>query len=356
MAAAQLPRSNNIEVCVSSPQLHQKAPNLIHTSYYKNFFLLRTEITVGGERAQVGVDDRGWLTLHSRKHDVGVSFDSLVTDVNDTLQQQGLRGVSNYWCEEVPLFELRGTSPEELEKFLGLEGKVWKELAAKISTRMKGTALPREPGSATTATSKPSLPLHVVVEPQLYLIIPDYENMDGKPVLLTRANFDEYMTVFGKSILFDFGAIFRVSRTNPEIVDTGETSTSHKCVIIIDFTYSYCIYSRLNLTRIRITLVNQVFRFNSTWTNAGPDTLAILQAELHEVVNWYALGQALLVPDHQLMIIRQDNPNDTVMCRNVMLSWWWKNAESTTWLSLVQALAKCGQYRLASSIATHYGE
>ena len=206
-------------VRVCSPQLQLKAPHLIHTSYYKTFFLLRTEVAVNGELAQVGVDDRGWLTLYSRKQAVGVTFDSLVTDVNDVLQRHWLHGVSNYWCEEVPLFELRGTSQEELDRLLGLKGGVWEELASKISERMRAL-LPREKDSAAAASGR-SFP-HVTVQAQLYMVIPDYEDTDGRPVLLTRANFSDCMTQFGKSNLFDFGAIFRESRTGRVVEDTGE--------------------------------------------------------------------------------------------------------------------------------------
>ena len=81
----------------------------------------------------------------------------------------------------------------------------------------------------------------------------------------------------------------------------------------------------------------------------------MLHAELYEVVNWYGLGQALLVPDYELLTFRQDYPHNTAMCRSAVLSYWWKNGE-TTWRSLVQALAKCGQYRLATTIANRYGK
>ena len=203
---------------MSSPQLQPRAPHLIHTSYYKTFFLLRTKISINGELAQVGVDERGWLTLNSRDQEVSVTFDSLVTDVNDVLQQHGLHGVSNYWCEEVPLFELRGTSKGELEKLLGFEGGIWEKLASKINKRMKTRPRDQEPEASAPSDRN----LCVVVEPQLYLIVPDYENMDGKPILVTRGNFSECLTLFGESNVFDFGAIFR-TQFNQETEDTGES-------------------------------------------------------------------------------------------------------------------------------------
>ena len=202
---------------MASFELQQKAPHLIHTTYYSNFFLLRTEITINGEKAQVGVDSRGWLTLSSRKHEVGVTFDSLVTDVNDVLQQHGLHGVSNYWCEEVPLFELKGTSQDELKTFLKLEDDIREQLGLKIQARLN--AVLEENSSSNVADL--AVDFTVVVEPQLYLIIPDQPNKDGRPVHITETNFSACMELFGKSKLFDFGSIFRAARANPRREDEG---------------------------------------------------------------------------------------------------------------------------------------
>lgn len=82
----------------------------------------------------------------------------------------------------------------------------------------------------------------------------------------------------------------------------------------------------------------------------------MLYSELYEVVNWYSLGQALLVPEYELQTIRLDYPNDTVRSRDAMLSWWWNNAEETTWLALVQALAKTGSHRYAKKLAIKFGK
>lgn len=202
---------------VSATKLQQKAQHLIHYNYYKNFFLLRTEILVNGEQTQLDTDERGWLTINSQNMKIGVTFDSLVTDMNDALHQYGLHGVSNYWCEEVPLFELNGFSPTELERFLNMQSDICDKLALKISIRMKDIL--QELTTKTAGVFSPAL--NVEVKPELYLIIPDYEEMDGRPVRLTEANFTECMDLFGSSGVFDFGAIFRAYRSNPSRDDTG---------------------------------------------------------------------------------------------------------------------------------------
>ena len=114
---------------VQQEQVLLKLKHPIRTTYYKNFFLLRTEVVVNDHHAQVGVDEKGWLTFNCRNPSVGVTFDSLVTDVSEVLQQHGLLAVSTYWCEEVPLFELKVTSRNELQTLLNLEGKIREELA-----------------------------------------------------------------------------------------------------------------------------------------------------------------------------------------------------------------------------------
>ena len=192
-------------------QLQPKLRHPIRTTYYKNFFLLRTVVLVNGQHAQVGVNEKGWLTLNCRNPSVGMTFDSLVTDVSEVLQQHGLPAVSNYWCEEAPLFELK---VNELQKLLILEEKIREELALKINLRMRAQLEP-------SASAGPPPDLHVLVEPQLYLIIPDHTHMDGKPIRIEHTNFADCMALFWESGMFNFGVVFRASLANPERQDKG---------------------------------------------------------------------------------------------------------------------------------------
>ena len=143
-----------------------------------------------------------------------MTFDSLVTDVNEVLQQHGLYGVSNYWCEEVPLFEVKGTSQKELEKLFSLQGEIQEHLALKIHTRMKDSL---QPAAATSFHPGP----YVEVQSQLYLLIPDHVNKDANPIKIKKTNFEACLDLFSESRLFDFGAVFRASRDNPSRRDTG---------------------------------------------------------------------------------------------------------------------------------------
>ena len=47
-----------------------------------------------------------------------------ITEVDAVVKKCGLEGVSNYWCEEVPLFELKFASQDGLRRFLRQQDKV----------------------------------------------------------------------------------------------------------------------------------------------------------------------------------------------------------------------------------------
>ena len=199
---------------VTAEQLKEKLKLPIHTTFYSNFFLLRTEVVINGQCAVIGTDEKGWLTLNSRYPQVGVTFDSLVTDVNEVLQRHGMEAVTNYWCEEFPLFELKVSSQDSLKKFLRLEGKIKEELASKIASRMMAQLQ-----SPERSILSPSL--HVLVQPRVYLLVPDYTTKNGKTIQIKKENVTASMTLFGDSSMFDFGALFRALRTNPTMEDTG---------------------------------------------------------------------------------------------------------------------------------------
>jgi len=191
-------------------EVHEKLKHSIHTTLYHNLFLLRTEVVINGQQAVVESDRKGWLTLNSRNPKAGVTFDSLVTDVNEVLRRHGMEGVTNYWCEEVPLFELKVSSHEDLKKLLSIERKVKEELSSKITTHM--TAQLQSPDDGVLV----HVQVHVQVQPQVYLLIPDYVNRSGKTILVTKENITTCMSLFGNSFVLDFGALMRASRTTED--------------------------------------------------------------------------------------------------------------------------------------------
>lgn len=209
-----------------SPVGMSEYPKLsIHTTFYNSFFLLRTAVIINDKQAIVGADKNGWLTLNCQYPAVGVTFDSLVTDVNDILQRHGMEPVSNYWCEEMPLFEVKISSKQDLKKLIYLEKDIKKGLASKIAAKL--TAHAHSP-DASILPPYPSTALDfcIHVHPQVYLLIPDSSNKDGNVIKVTKDNIELCMNLCAKSNVFDFGNLFKAFRDNPERLDEGMKTVS----------------------------------------------------------------------------------------------------------------------------------
>ena len=186
-------------------------PNL-HAALYGSFFLLRTEVVINGQQALIVPDGEGWLTLNCRYPEVGVSFDSLVTDVNEIMYRHGMKAVIECLYGEVPLFKIKVTSKKDLEKLVSLERKIKRDLASRIAAHM----------TAELDHSASPSSLHVQVEPQVYLLIPDYVTKDVKIIRVTKDNVPLCMALFQESKVFDFDAAFRASRINSTMEDRGK--------------------------------------------------------------------------------------------------------------------------------------
>ena len=185
---------------------------LPYTTYYNNSFLLRTEIVVNGQRAQVDIDERGWLTLNCRYPKAAITFDSLIQQVNAILQNYLIHGVSQYWCEEMPLFQLKVSCPDDLKKLFSLEKEIQDELALKFNDSFK----------ALLQSSKTSSPrLVVTVQMEVYFLIPDSVRKDGKLIRVHKNNVIECMDLLAESAVFDIDAVYRAYRINPTQEDKG---------------------------------------------------------------------------------------------------------------------------------------
>lgn len=188
----------------------------IHTTFHNNFFLLRTEVVINGQLAEVGCDSKGWLTLNSYNPKVAVTFDSLVTDVNEVLRRHGMEGVTNYWCEKVPLFEVKISSKGDLKRLLHLRHKLKDKLASKIATRMMAQL-------QSLDHSVPPPSLQILVQPQVYLLIPDSDRKDGRVIEVTEDTTESCMSlcISADNKVFTFQSLFRDLHANPPRIDKG---------------------------------------------------------------------------------------------------------------------------------------
>ena len=197
------------------PSSKELKPQL-HTTYYNSSFLLRTEISVNDQRTQVDINDKGWLTLNCRHPKAAVTFDSLIRQVDSTLQQHLIHGVSQYWCEEMPLFQLKVTGPDDLRKLFSLEEQIQEDLALKFNDSIK-----MHIKSSNSRVSCPRLGVQVHME--VYFLIPDNVNKDGKLIRVHKNNLLKCVELLKESTVFDFDAVYRAYRINPTQEDTGIT-------------------------------------------------------------------------------------------------------------------------------------
>jgi len=73
------------------------------------------------------------------------------------------------------------------------------------------------------------------------------------------------------------------------------------------------------------------------------------------VINWFDLGLQLNIPEDNLNIIKQNNPNDTKACRREMFSAWLESDPDASYRQLVNALHTMGYHNIAKQLCTKYG-
>ena len=181
-----------------------------HTTYYNDFFLLRTPLVVNGRSAVIGCSDNGELTLNCCYPQVGITFDSLFTEVDTIVKRHGLSGVNNGWCDEVPLFQLKLSHRDNMKRFLQSAEKIQRKLAAKISAML----IKEQQDSNPIA---PPPPLSVTVQTEVYLLTPDPVNKDADVLKVTLIELSDCLTKWMESEVFRFGVLFQTYRENPKV-------------------------------------------------------------------------------------------------------------------------------------------
>ena len=181
------------------------------TSYHLSFFLLRVPLSIGGQPAQITVSDDGHLVIACRYPPVSITFDSLTTEVDTIVKEYGVEGVSNYWCEDVPLFELKLSSQDGFKRFLHSQERVQNELASRIAAIL-------------AQQHKSSDPVAVSAPAEVYMLTPCPESKDARIVRVSsEKDLATCTTIWRESEVFSFGALFRAFRTDRKgIPDKGE--------------------------------------------------------------------------------------------------------------------------------------
>ena len=181
-----------------------------HTTYYNGFFLLRTPLIINGQPAVIGCSNNGELTLDCCNPQVSITFDSLFTEVDTVVKRHGLSGVSNGWCDEVPLFQLKFSHCDNITQFLQSAEKIQRELAVKVSAILIKEQQESDP------TAPPSI-LPVTIHTEVYLLTPDPVNKYAGVVEVTLVKLSDCLTRWKESEVFRFGALFQTYRENPKV-------------------------------------------------------------------------------------------------------------------------------------------
>ena len=202
-------------MAVSEPSDPSQLRSSPHTAYHLNIFLLRVHLTINDQPAQIS-SDAGHLTISSRYPTVSITFNSLTTEVETVVQKYGLEGVSNYWCEDVPLFELKVPSHDGLKRLLRSEERVQKELESRITAMLAEWQQSPEP-------------VAVYADAEFYMVTPLPESKDASINRVTAENLAKCTTEWKESEVFNFGALFRAFRMEGKTIPKKGIIAKLKC-------------------------------------------------------------------------------------------------------------------------------
>ena len=157
--------------------------------YFRGFFLLRLSVIINGQPAEIAPNEQGWLTLRCPTTLASVTFNDLYTKVTGAIEKYNGIHISNYWCDDTPLFQFNVSSTDSLQKLLMSKSKLQKELTAQISRLFKKN--------------------QVHLQPQVFLVLPSASGGSGKMVQVTADNAAQSMAEWEGSAAFTFQEVFQ---------------------------------------------------------------------------------------------------------------------------------------------------
>jgi len=105
------------------------------------------------------------------------------------LSSSGLH-ISNYWCDDVPVFQLNVSSADNLKKLLCSKSQLQKQLTSNLSRMFKKRS-------------------QVQLQSDVFLVLPSASDSDGQIVHVTLDNAAECMARWERSAVFTFQAVFK---------------------------------------------------------------------------------------------------------------------------------------------------
>ena len=80
-----------------------------HTTYYTNFFVLRTAVTINGQLAVIGFSENKEITLNCRYPStecMSITLHTISSQVEAVLRKYGVSQISNFWLGDVPFIQV----------------------------------------------------------------------------------------------------------------------------------------------------------------------------------------------------------------------------------------------------------
>ena len=182
-------------------------PNFqIHTSYHKDFFLLRTRVLVNEEKTQIcsikeGKYEGPVLNFCHSGSTISTKLSLISKTFSPILVQYGVYHVDTFYYEQSPLFHVVFSSEPCLKNFILAIDEVKSALEPKLQSLFQNVVLVEE-----------ELAQQVTVEVQtsLFLVSPSQQETKGAELnLVTKENFSNFVTQWKDSKLFDFGALYQ---------------------------------------------------------------------------------------------------------------------------------------------------
>ena len=179
-------------------------------------------LLINGQPAEVGPNKQGWLTLRCPTTNAEVTFDELYTKVSAIVENHSGVHISNYWCDDVPIFQLNIISANDLKKLLRSKSQLQKQLqlTSKLSHMFKKT--------------------QVQLQSDIFLVLPSASDGDGQIVHVTLDNAEECMARWERSAVFTFQDIFQQWneyswRTEPTLGMLRRHGTMRYGYLTVDF-------------------------------------------------------------------------------------------------------------------------
>ena len=182
----------------------------IHTSYYNDFFLLRSRVLVNGKNTETrSINKEGRYkqpTLNFCQSGSTIGTLSLITNIiSSFLPEYGVYHVDTFYYEQSPLFHVVFSSESCLRKFLQEIGNfkytMELELLSTLSECLK---------SCRFCETESLQHFTVEVQPDLFLVSPNRQETKGAKLhLVTAENCSSLITCWKDSKLFDFRVLYQ---------------------------------------------------------------------------------------------------------------------------------------------------